>query len=121
MMNSKELRELTLEGMAQRIADDELVDAYDQLAGHLHEIDGSESAEDLEKRLRNRVNHLKWKKNVKEEEKNEAIRNLLGKITELSGKSIRLAESDPDIAVKCSMAANYLSETASNIDGISTL
>ena len=120
-MNSKELRELTLEGMAQRIADGQLVDAYDQLAGHLHEIDDSESPEDLEKRLRDRVRDLKWKKNVKEEEKNEAIRKLLSQIDRLAGRSLQLADSDPDIAVKCSMAANYLSETASNIDDISTL
>ena len=32
---------------------------YDQMAGHLHEIDDSESPEELEKRLRDRVSELK--------------------------------------------------------------
>ena len=58
-MTKKEFRDRTLEALAQDIAAGKLIPDYDQMADYLHEIEGSESPQVLEDRLRVRVSQLK--------------------------------------------------------------
>ena len=69
-MTKKEFKDQTLEALAQDIAAGKLIPAYDQMATHLYEIEGSESKQVLEDRLRVRVSQLKERAQTHIEERN---------------------------------------------------